>query len=47
MQALQGVAREYGVSVVCGVWEQSPDPQRPYNTTVVVGPHGRMVAAYR
>lgn len=46
--ALSEMAREFRVAVVGGGFpERSPDPQRPHNTLLVVGPDGSQLAAYR
>lgn len=45
--ALAEAAAARGAHVACGVWEVSPDPERVYNTLVVLGPDGRRVGAYR
>lgn len=47
VRALADAAAERGVHVACGMWETSPDPERVYNTLVVLGPDGRRVGAYR
>lgn len=44
---LARAAAESRVHVACGVWEESPEPQRVYNTLVVLGPDGRLAASYR
>ena len=42
------VAREHAVWVLVGsVAERSDDPARPYNTSVLIGPDGAVVARYR
>jgi predicted amidohydrolase len=46
--ALAAMARESGVTVVGGGFpELGPDPDRPYNTAVVVSPAGQLVTSYR
>ncbi|MGH3447118.1 MAG: carbon-nitrogen hydrolase family protein [Nocardioidaceae bacterium] len=45
--ALGSLARETSTTLVAGMFETSPDPDRPYNTLVVVGPDGELVASYR
>jgi predicted amidohydrolase len=46
--ALGAMARESGVTVVGGGFpELGPDPDRPYNTAVVVSPAGQLIASYR
>jgi len=41
-------ARECSVSIIGGGFpEQSPDPDRPFNTCAVVGPSGELCASYR
>lgn len=47
VHALADVARKTGATVVAGMFERSDDPARPYNTLVVVGPDGEVVATYR
>ncbi|HVU06019.1 MAG TPA: carbon-nitrogen hydrolase family protein [Polyangiaceae bacterium] len=48
LRALSEAARELGVTVVGGgMPERSPDPERPFNTCVVVGPDGAVSARYR
>lgn len=47
VQALGRAAQDSGLFVVCGVWERSEDPDRPFNTAVVIDAGGRVVAAYR
>jgi predicted amidohydrolase len=44
---LAGLARTHGATLVAGMFERSADPDRPYNTLVVVGPAGDLVATYR
>ncbi len=47
-RALAGVARTRGISVIAGgMPERSADPARPYNTCVVFGPSGDVIASYR
>jgi len=47
-QALSESAREHGVFVVGGgMPERSTDRARPFNTCVVVGPTGQLMARYR
>ena len=46
--AIVGAAREHGVWLVAGgMPETSGDPARPYNTSLLVAPDGRIVARYR
>ncbi|MCZ7662423.1 MAG: carbon-nitrogen hydrolase family protein [Thermoleophilia bacterium] len=46
--AMGEAARENGVYVVAGsIWEAVPGEERTYNTTVLFGPDGRMLAGYR
>lgn len=47
VHAISEAAQEAGVSIVCGLWESSQDPSKPYNTAVVIDSGGRLVAAYR
>lgn len=46
VQRLTELAVEHDVTLVAGMFEVSEDPQRPYNTLVVVGPDG-LRATYR
>jgi predicted amidohydrolase len=47
-KAVVEVAREHGVWLVAGgMPEASDDPARPYNTSLLVAPDGRIVARYR
>ncbi len=47
-QAVSTAARELRVHVVAGgMPERSDDPQRPYNTSILFGPDGDVVARYR
>ncbi|WP_205857270.1 carbon-nitrogen hydrolase family protein, partial [Phytoactinopolyspora endophytica] len=41
------VAKRSSATVVAGMFEQSGDETRPYNTLVVVGPDGTLRATYR
>jgi deaminated glutathione amidase len=41
------LAAESGVTLVAGMFETSDDPERPYNTLVVVGSAGDLIARYR
>lgn len=46
--ALRAMAREAGVYLVAGgMPEASPDPRRPFNTSVLVSPTGDLLARYR
>ncbi len=46
--ALAEAASRHGVHLVGGgMPERSADPERPYNTSVLVGPDGRVAAVYR
>jgi predicted amidohydrolase len=45
--ALSELARESQATLVAGMFEQSPDPDRPYNTLVALGPDGGVQATYR
>jgi deaminated glutathione amidase len=45
--ALGELARQWGATVVAGMFERSDDPDRPYNTLVAVGPDGGVLASYR
>jgi predicted amidohydrolase len=44
---LARTAQSFRISIVAGIWEPSPDPDRAYNTAVVLGPEGETLAAYR
>ena len=45
---LQGAAREAGVWLVAGgMPERGPDAARPFNTSLLLSPSGRIVATYR
>ena len=46
VRRLADLAAEHGTTVVAGMFERSPDPQRPYNTLVVVDRTG-LRASYR
>lgn len=46
MAALNEIAEDHAVTLVAGMFERSADPQRPYNTLVVVDRHG-LAAKYR
>jgi deaminated glutathione amidase len=46
VKALTGLATEHGTTVIAGMFEVSEDPERPYNTLVVVDPDG-LRASYR
>ena len=46
VQALGVLAKEHQVTLVAGMFERSHDPERPYNTLVVVDPDG-VRASYR
>ncbi|QNN54954.1 carbon-nitrogen hydrolase family protein [Nocardioides mesophilus] len=43
---LSGLAARHGFTLVAGMFQRSEDPERPYNTLVVVGPEG-LRATYR
>jgi predicted amidohydrolase len=45
--ALTGHARRLGATVVAGMFEQSADPNRPFNTLVAAAPDGDLAATYR
>lgn len=48
VSALRAVAKEHAVTLVAGgMPEASPDPARPYNTSLLVGPDGRVASRYR
>lgn len=47
-QRFSGLARELGVTLLLGsIGEASDDPQRTYNTSVLIGPGGSILATYR
>jgi deaminated glutathione amidase len=46
--ALRALARERGVHILAGsIPERGPDAARTYNTSVLIGPKGETLAAYR
>jgi predicted amidohydrolase len=45
--ALSGLARKHEAVVVAGMFERSPDAERPYNTLVVLDAAGDVAASYR
>jgi predicted amidohydrolase len=45
--ALAAQARAVHTTVVAGMFEESSDAERPYNTVVAIGPDGDLEAAYR
>lgn len=45
--ALAGAARRHGVGVCAGVFERSPEPERAFNTVVVIDPSGHLAGWYR
>jgi len=47
LEQLARIARTFGICIVAGVWEPSPDPNRVYNTAIVLGPEGETLATYR
>lgn len=47
VEGLGRLAREMDATVVAGMFESSDEPDRPYNTLVVVSPDGRLTAHYR
>lgn len=48
LAALRGAARDAGVFLVAGgMPERSGDPARPFNTSLLIEPGGRLVGAYR
>jgi predicted amidohydrolase len=48
VQALRDAARDARVWLVAGgMPERSPDPDRPYNTSLLFEPNGRLVSKYR
>ncbi len=48
LEGLRGVARDQRIWVLAGsIPERGPDPARTYNTSVLIDPDGRTVAAYR
>lgn len=48
VSALAAEARAQGLYVACGLWERAPgERERAFNTTVLLGPDGRLILAYR
>lgn len=47
IDAVSDLAKGNGVTIVVGMFETSPDPQRPFNTVVVVGGGRGLLASYR
>jgi predicted amidohydrolase len=48
LSMLAGVAREHSVHLIAGgMPELSESRQKPYNTSVLIDPHGAAIAAYR
>ena len=47
VEALSGLAHQYDVSIVAGLFERAADPERPYNTLVVIDASGGLAASYR
>jgi predicted amidohydrolase len=45
--SVSAAAKRYGLTVVAGMYECSPDEQRPYNTMVCFAPDGSFIDAYR
>jgi predicted amidohydrolase len=45
--ALARLAGKVGATIVAGMFEASNDPDRPFNTVVVIGRQGELVARYR
>jgi predicted amidohydrolase len=41
IERFRAVAKERNVWVAVGMCETSPDPKRPYNAIVILGPHGQ------
>lgn len=47
-RAFGDLAKDLNIHLLAGsLPEKSPDPERPYNTSVLFGPHGQLLAAYR
>ncbi len=44
---LAGMAREAGIFLCAGIWEQSGEVSKVYNTAVVLSSQGEVVSAYR
>ncbi|MGN6406042.1 carbon-nitrogen hydrolase family protein [Sinomonas sp.] len=44
---LASIARRHGITLVAGVVEASPAPERPFNTLAAFDPSGALIAAYR
>ncbi|SHF02418.1 Predicted amidohydrolase [Desulfacinum infernum DSM 9756] len=47
LDGMAGLARRLGLTVVFGLWEPSPDPERAYNTVAALGPDGAVLSRYR
>ncbi len=48
LATLRNLARALGITLLCGSFaEKSEDPQKVYNTSVLVGPTGATLAVYR
>jgi predicted amidohydrolase len=47
VSTLSTIAQERSAGVIAGMFERSADPGRPYNTLVVVGSDGELIATYR
>lgn len=47
VRGLGAIARATGCLVGAGMFERSPDPDRPFHAYVVVGPDGDVAAVYR
>jgi predicted amidohydrolase len=45
--AVAELARQQGATIVAGMFETSPEPERPYNTLVAIAADGSVVATYR
>ncbi len=45
--ALAAVAKKHRAVVIGGMFERSPDPDRPYNTLVSLAPDGDLAGTYR
>jgi predicted amidohydrolase len=45
--AMSSLARDYGMVLCWGMVESGPDPERPYNSMVLVGPDGSLLGVYR
>jgi predicted amidohydrolase len=47
VSSLGQLAARHGITIVAGMFECSDDPDRPFNTLVVLDPAGQVVSSYR